>query len=94
MRKYLLALCLFSSLSSQLYANNQIDSLYKLLHTDKEDTNKVNHLNKLCWEYRLTGNYDTAIYYGNASLQLAKQLYFQKGIATAYNNIGIIYGGF
>ncbi len=32
--------------------NAKIDSLLTLLKTAKEDTNKVNHLNKLCGEYR------------------------------------------
>ncbi|MBI4931642.1 MAG: sensor histidine kinase [Bacteroidetes bacterium] len=71
--------------------NKTIDSLLVLLKKDKEDTNKVNHLNKLCWEYQTADNYDTALHYGNFALQLAKQLNFHKGIANTYNNIGIIY---
>ncbi|OFY86055.1 MAG: hypothetical protein A3F72_19425 [Bacteroidetes bacterium RIFCSPLOWO2_12_FULL_35_15] len=58
---------------------------------DKEDTNKVIRLNKLCLKYKNIGNYDTAFYYGNFALQLAKQLNYSKGIADSYNNIGNMY---
>ncbi|MHB8261993.1 MAG: tetratricopeptide repeat protein [Bacteroidia bacterium] len=76
----------------QPFAQNKIiDSLSALLKKDKEDTNKVIHLHKLCREHLNIGNYDTALHYGNRALQLGKQLNFQKGIATAYNNIGMIY---
>lgn len=70
---------------------SKIDSLLTLLPKYNEDTSKAILLNKLCWEYKNIGNYDTAFHYGNAALQLAKQLNFQTGSANAYNNIGIIY---
>ncbi|OFX36674.1 MAG: hypothetical protein A2X08_09890 [Bacteroidetes bacterium GWA2_32_17] len=91
MRKYLFAICLFSSLSSQLYANNQIDSLKQLLYTDKIDTNKVIHLNNLCREYENISSHDTALLIGNTALQLAIKLKYPKGEAISYNNIGTIY---
>lgn len=79
--------------------NPQIDSLFSLLNKDKPDTNKVIHLNKLCVGYQSIGNYDTALRYGNAALQLARQLPsrlgnglgWSQGVANAYNNIGTIY---
>lgn len=80
------------SVISPLAAQNKtIDSLLMLLAKEKSDTNKATHLYKLCWEYQSTGNYDTAFRYGNAALQLSKQLNFLKGIAASYNNIGMIY---
>src|ERR1017187_718991 len=72
-------------------SNRQIDSLLSLLKKDKEDTNKVNHLNNLSHEYINKSSYDTALQYANVSLQAARQLNFQKGIATSYSNIGHIY---
>lgn len=85
-------LLVIASEAKQSHAQNKtIDSLLTHLNKDKEDTNKVIHLNKLCWEYQSIGNYDTAFRYGNAALQLAQQLNYSKGIATAYSIIGIIY---
>jgi tetratricopeptide (TPR) repeat protein len=70
---------------------SKIDSLKNLLKTDKKDTNKVIHLNKLCREYELTGNNDSAKSYGTTALQLAEQIKYKRGIATAYKGIGNIY---
>ncbi|MBI4946031.1 MAG: tetratricopeptide repeat protein [Bacteroidetes bacterium] len=91
MRKIPPALCLFFYSFLVLHANNPKDSLHQLIRFDKEDTNKVTHLNTLCREYQKIGSYDTAFRYGDIALQLAIELEFPKGIATAYNNIGIIY---
>jgi signal transduction histidine kinase len=70
---------------------SKIDSLLALLQKDKPDTNKVIHLNRLCWEYSTAGNNTAALQNGNASLQLSNLLGFKRGIANAYNNIGIVY---
>ena len=56
----------------------------------KPDTNKVKSLSDLCWEYR-TKSADSAIIFGEQALELAQNLNFQKGIAQAYNDLGIIY---
>jgi tetratricopeptide (TPR) repeat protein len=71
--------------------NPKIDSLLTLLKTDKEDTNKVKHLYKVCDLYRLVGNYDKGMANGKQALALAQNLNFKKGIAESYNNIGVIY---
>lgn len=77
--------------------NKDIDSLLTLLNTDKPDTNKVNHINKLSQEYRNIGEYDIGLTYGNKALALASSLRignkigWGKGIAQSYTNIGIIY---
>jgi serine phosphatase RsbU (regulator of sigma subunit)/Tfp pilus assembly protein PilF len=70
---------------------SQIDSLRSLLKIDKEDTNKVMHLNSLSREYLNTGHYDTALHYANSALALGKQLNFKREIAQSSNNIGLIY---
>ena len=79
---------LISALCAQ---NKTIDSLLELLKNDKPDTNKVIHLNKLCWDYLSIGNYTPALENGNAALQLALQLNFKNGIATSYTDIGLVY---
>jgi class 3 adenylate cyclase/tetratricopeptide (TPR) repeat protein len=76
--------------SLQTFSQGKIDSLQILLKKDKEDTNKVNHLNNLCHEYADIGSYDTALYYSNAALELSQKINFQIGVAEAYNGLAIL----
>jgi len=101
--KYFLIFCaLLQFCSVEVCAhNNKIDSLLTLIKKDKEDTNKVNHLNKLSWEYKSVGTYDSALHYANQCLLLCEKLFLQatqliqspaiKGKATAYSTIGNVY---
>jgi len=83
---------IFFLFASQTHAQSKnIDSLLTLLKTDKGDTAKAIHLNKLCWEHFLIGLYDEGLSYGKQGLALAQSLSFKKGMAAAYNNIGITY---
>jgi tetratricopeptide (TPR) repeat protein len=66
----------------------KIDSLLILLKTDKEDTNKVNHLYRLSNE---SMDDKDVMKYAEQSLLLAKNLNYKKGIANATNNMGLIY---
>src|SRR5665213_1639024 len=86
----IITICLIS-VPSFGQQNKKIDSLLTLIKIDKEDTNKVNHLNTLCKQYRLIGEYDKGIVNGKQALALAQNLGFKKGIANSYNNIGLIY---
>ena len=87
-----------------LAQNKNIHSLQNLILKDKPDTNKVKHLNQLSWEYTKVGEYDDGLKYGNKALALARSLSetysdergrtargSAKGIAHAYNNIGLVY---
>jgi tetratricopeptide (TPR) repeat protein len=67
---------------------SKIDSLLILLKTDKEDTNKVNHLYQL--SNKAVDDKDI-VKYAEQSLLLAKNLNYKKGIAHATNNMGLIY---
>ena len=70
-------------------AQSKIDSL-KIEFIIANDTNKViilNNLAKECWEV----NTDTAMKYANEGLYLGRKIGFQRGIATSYHLIGIIY---
>src|SRR3989344_6059231 len=82
--------------------NRIIDSLLTVLKTAKEDTNKVKALNKLSREYTNFSEYDKSIKYSKEALKTAILIESgtsqatvkkaaQKGMANAYNNIGIIY---
>ncbi len=71
----------------------KIDSLKTLLKKDKEDTIAVAHLNAVATEFRNLSDFDSALYYGFKSLQLAGRLKpeFTKGLAITNSNIGITY---
>ncbi|MEI7524652.1 MAG: sensor histidine kinase [Mariniphaga sp.] len=56
----------------------------------KPDSNKVILLSNLCWEYRTVSS-DSAFLFGTAALQLARNIGYPKGIAQAYNDLGILY---
>ena len=73
----------------------KIDSLQKLLLTQKEDTNKANTLNALSWELKST-NFDTAILLSTQALVISTQSDakgkqsppVQKLIANSLGNLG------
>ncbi|GAB2823037.1 ATP-binding protein [Ferruginibacter profundus] len=66
-----------------------IDSIEKILPQQK-DTTLVKSYNELTWQYRNVDK-DKAIAYGNKAVELGRQLNFKKGIAQAYNDMGILY---
>ncbi|MBI3510581.1 MAG: tetratricopeptide repeat protein [Bacteroidetes bacterium] len=71
--------------------NDQIDSLLKVLQTQEEsDTNKVITLYKLCAKY-INSDTKKAIEYGNKAKDLGEKLNFKRGVASALNNLGIVY---
>jgi len=81
---------------------HKIDSLLTLLRTDKADTNKLFHLNKLSDVYDDKGNYDSALFYANSALKLcatiskessdpAIKLAAKRNEALSYNYIGNVY---
>jgi len=72
-------------------SNSAIDSLKKVLLNSPDDTAKVrtyNTLFSLTWK---TGNYKEGLTIAQQNLALSQKLKFQKGIADAYNNIGLMY---
>ncbi len=89
--KKLLFILLISFQQFCFAQSDAIDSLLSLLKKDKEDTTKVNHLNRLTFEYREVGSYDTSIIFGNSALQLAQKFNFKKGIGDAYGFMGTSY---
>jgi serine phosphatase RsbU (regulator of sigma subunit)/Tfp pilus assembly protein PilF len=85
----LLVLILLGTLS---FAQRQkLDSLLNLKAQDNEDTIKVFHLLRICWEYKGLGKYDSSILAGEEGLILAKKLNYKTGQHKLYNNIGIAY---
>ena len=70
---------------------SKIDSLLKILNTQKEDTSKANTLNTLSRQLWQKANYPEAKKYADDALVLAEKLKFTTGKANAHDNIGIIY---
>lgn len=88
----LIVFCIVIGLSpNQLVSQNReqakLDLLNEKLKTAIEDTNKVNLLQKMSFEYNSL-NPELGVEYGNRSLELAKKLGWKKGIAKSYNSIG------
>ncbi|MHB8259080.1 MAG: tetratricopeptide repeat protein [Bacteroidia bacterium] len=95
----LLLLLFVMARNEAISQNRKIDSLQALLKTDKEDTNKVKHLNNVCNEYIKIGSYDTAIVLANQALALCDSsfeggkgdvltLFYTCAKANAYNTLG------
>ena len=78
-------------LSGKLIAqtNKIIDSIEKIIPQQK-DTLLAKSYNELTWQYRNVDR-EKAIDYGNKAIELGTQLDFKKGIAQAYNDMGILY---
>jgi serine phosphatase RsbU (regulator of sigma subunit) len=76
---------------------NKIDSLFRLLKTDRADTTRMAHLNELCWEFANIGNTEKGLSYGQEALKLYDSLSHPQGkkwnlsLSAAYNNIGFVY---
>lgn len=83
-RRFLFALLIVGQLQAQ-----KIDSLESVLETAKGDQ-KVKTLNEL---FRAHSNSDpvTAIGFAREALSLATEIDDQKGMAAAYNNLGVAY---
>ena len=71
--------------------NKTIDSLKRVLQTQKEDTATVNTLNQLGVALRNNGHYNEAMAEIDKALQLAKKIKFRKGEGIAYDNKSSVY---
>ena len=70
--------------------NKKIDSLSVLLSKDKEDTNKINHLNHLSWEFS-SQDPDTALVLCKEALRISEKINWQMGIGDSYFHIAWVY---
>lgn len=70
--------------------SNEIDSLTNQLKFAKEDTNKVNLLNELCYKYSFIDS-KKALKFGEESLILSKKLKFKKGESNASRFVGFAF---
>ncbi|HEX7415425.1 MAG TPA: tetratricopeptide repeat protein, partial [Bacteroidia bacterium] len=94
MKKIIILLIVIASIAKQSLAQNKIDSLLALIKTDKQDTNRVIHLNKLSWQYISIISFDSALFFANQALVIANSLPNGVGrgwASSSYNAIGVVY---
>jgi tetratricopeptide (TPR) repeat protein len=63
-----------------------LDSMKTLIKSDREDTNKVKHLNDLGWHLSF-GNPDTAILIANKTLELANKINWPAGVSNTLGQL-------
>jgi tetratricopeptide (TPR) repeat protein len=85
----LLLLCLTCTLELFAQKKNNLDSMYRVLRSMKDDTAKVNMLNALAFGQN-EPKYDTSIVLCTQSLELAKKLNWSFGEARNYNGLGAL----
>ena len=86
-------LCFCNYFFGQLTATGnlkKIDSLLKVIQTEKKDTTQVNNLNYLGFEYSVIDFPKSRNYFIKAE-KLARILHFKKGIANSLSYLGIAY---
>jgi len=71
-----------------LVYSKTIDSLKKVLQSEKDDTNKVNMLNELSYIFLANQKSDSALLIASQSLPLSRKLGFKEGEGTAYLRFG------
>lgn len=87
---YFLLLPLKPLFAQNQLQTNKLEQLLKQLETAKEDTNKVNLLDKIATAYRGTDK-QNVILYANRQLELSKRLNWVKGEVLAYLTLGVEY---
>ncbi|MBX2874774.1 MAG: tetratricopeptide repeat protein [Saprospiraceae bacterium] len=76
--------------SSLLAQSDKLDSLYAVLQQyDKVDSQRVNLLNQISWEFHTT-DIDSAAAFAHRSRKLAESLDYKVGLARAYNLLGVV----
>jgi two-component system NarL family sensor kinase len=89
MRSFCFSIIFLCALSSFAQTTKLIDSLENAARQQK-DTLLIKTYNELTWQYR-TVDQSKAISYANKAIELSLRYKFDKGLAQAYNDLGIIY---
>ncbi len=89
--RYLIIFLILISCLRGIGQRKVVDSLLHAMKREKEDTGKVNAMNKLSTAIEKIGNYDSSFLYAERADSLAEKLNFQKGIIYSYINLGIFY---
>ncbi len=70
--------------------NREVDSLYKALAADKQDSNKAYVLINLSSFYYRTGNYSKSDSFTSIALKFSQQINFKRGQCLSYLNMGSV----
>ncbi|GAB2833645.1 tetratricopeptide repeat protein [Ferruginibacter profundus] len=90
MKKLLLVIAVFLYGPCVAQVNKEVDSLLKVLDTEKQDSNIQRTLSRI-GNYYIDNNPTKAIEYLERSAELARQLNFQLRLANNYYDIGFCY---
>ena len=71
-----------------------IDSLKRELHVPKHDTDLVYTMGWLSYQFNVRDQYDSALYYAKAALELSERINYEKGKGYAYIDFGNYYAHF
>ena len=74
--------------SRELESNPSIDSLLNILDETREDSNTVNHLYDLAYEYKFIGELEESQLYADKTLSLSQKINWHKGRGKAFTNMG------
>lgn len=89
MLQFLLIFWLFCAGCLFAHPQDPIDSLKNILKNNIPDTQRVKILNQL--SFRLSGNNpDVGLSYAQKALDLATKSNYERGIAKAYNSLGVV----
>src|SRR5689334_7119375 len=88
-KSYLISLLIICSCKS-IAQDNYVDSLKRILQTEKNDTNKIRMQQYISVLLTYTRS-DAAFALGKQSLELAKKLNCQRGIAQADETLANLY---
>lgn len=87
---YMIAQIMLLNVSAQ--QPSVVDTLLQKLDSDIDDTSRVNTLNQIAADIFFI-NPDEIKHYADEALLLSESIGYQKGVAQAYNNLGIYYRG-
>jgi len=86
----ILILLLLAEVMGFAQGTGNLDSLIATLNKPLSDTSKVNLLNEIASEIFFSIP-DSIYYYSNSAYNIAENIDYKKGIAEAYNNLGIYF---
>ncbi len=86
----LFVICILSIFQATAQDQKMLDSLENVYSNAKDDKLRLKLSGDLCWNYGNI-NFDKALFYGRAELQLAEKLKDSASVALAYSDIGNTY---
>jgi len=89
MNKLFFILLLFIGALNNYAQNKKIDSLQSVIKNHKNNSEKINSLNQLSWEFSLISEFDSCIKYAEYAIKLNTNL--NADLSSSYHHIGDAY---